>query len=111
MARSLVPWVVPYERWPRAPRWLIPHSALLLLLLLSLAVLTVKRRWRPVRVCASTAIFLVCVFVVAACGGGNSSAPPPPPLVGGPPAGTYTLTVTGTQQGVSRTVKLTLTVN
>jgi hypothetical protein len=39
-----------------------------------------------------------------ACGGGGGGG-------GGTPAGTYTLTVTGSDQGVQNTVSLSLTVN
>jgi hypothetical protein len=73
MARSLVPPTVPHELWPRAPRWLIPQSALLLLLLLSLVIFTVRRSPRPVRVYVCSSLFLVCLFLIAACGGGSSS--------------------------------------
>jgi hypothetical protein len=80
---------------------------------LTLSVATARRlgpvsRSKP----APAALLSGCLLLAAiwtGCGGGGSSSGPPPPA--GTPAGNYTLTVTGTSQGVSRTVNLTLTVN
>lgn len=44
----------------------------------------------------------------SSCGGGGSAPPPPPP--DGTPPGTYTLTLTGSYDGVSRSATLTLNV-
>jgi len=66
------------------------------------------RAWAPA---AILLIYLATLVTASGCGGGSSSGPPPPPPPGGTPAGTYTLTVTGTQQGVSRNLNLTLIVN
>jgi parallel beta-helix repeat protein len=51
-------------------------------------------------------ILLLALAWTAACGGGSSSQKNP-----GTPGGNYTLTVTGTANGVSRPLSLTLTVN
>ena len=55
--------------------------------------------------------FLLLAVILSSCGGSGSSSTNPPPRSGGTPAGTYTLTVTGTSNGVSLSQTLTLTVN
>src|SRR3974390_1628914 len=54
-------------------------------------------------------ILLQLVAMLGACNGGSSSGPPPPPVVG-TPAGTYTLTLTGTSGIAQRTMQFTLVV-
>jgi hypothetical protein len=54
-------------------------------------------------------ILLLAIFWTA-CGGGGGSVPHPP-ATDGTPAGTYTLTVSGTFDGVSRSTSIKLTVN
>lgn len=81
--------------------------------ILGLAMLAVcglaRRRWPwgTLRV-AATSLAVVALITLAGCIG--SSATTPTPTVG-TPAGTYTLTITGTTQGTSRTLNLTLTVD
>ena len=54
--------------------------------------------------------FLLLAINLSSCGGGGSSTGPPP-RSGGTPPGTYTLTITGTSNGVSLSQTLNLTVN
>lgn len=56
---------------------------------------------------SSFAILLFSLLCLAACGGGGSSGPSNP----GTPKGNYTLTVTGTANGVSHSLSLALAVN
>ena len=56
------------------------------------------------------AAFLVVLTWMACGGGGGGGAPTPPPQTG-TPAGTYTLTITGTSSGVPKSTTLTLKVN
>jgi hypothetical protein len=77
-----------------------------LLMLVTLAMFAAARRQR-VNLGLAPAVLLVALW--AACGGGGSVPPPPPKT--GTLAGTYTLTVTGTSSGVSRSTTLTLKVN
>jgi hypothetical protein len=57
-----------------------------------------------------TAMALIVIAGCASCGGGTSSTPPPPPGTQGTPAGSYTITVTGTSGNAvhSKTVKVTV---
>jgi hypothetical protein len=80
---------------------------------LTLSVATARRLCSVSRLKPAPAVLLSACLLLAAiwtgCSGGGSSSGPPPST--GTPAGNYTLNVTGTSQGVSRTVNLTLTVN
>jgi hypothetical protein len=67
---------------------------------------------RSSRIRALAAIPALCIavlFILAGCGGGSGGGAQTTSTVG-TPAGIYTLTVTGSVQGVSRTVQLTLDV-
>jgi hypothetical protein len=92
--------------WPPLPHqwWVVPLPLALLLLTLR-ASFTARALGRKINIVYSLA--LVSVLFMSACGGSSSSIVHMP----GTPKGNYTLTVTGSSGGVSRTQNLTLTVN
>jgi hypothetical protein len=65
-----------------------------------------RRRRLPVLLAL---VVLACVPLLNGCGGSGSAVTPPPP-VGGTPAGTYTVGVTATSSGITRTGTFVVTV-
>jgi len=95
------------------PRWrppILPPNLRVtlpwLLLLLSLVILTraLRRRSRRRRAWVGLAAMLIAAALFFGCGGGAS------PPQNGTPAGTYTITVSATSAGVTRSTMLSLTV-
>jgi hypothetical protein len=97
------------DGWPplSAPLRGVPLAVLLLGLLTVVTVAVPRRRSVYVGLVAS----MLCVVVWVACGGGGGGGGTPALPQTGTPAGTYTLTVTGTSSGASRSTALTLKVN
>ena len=90
----------PSADW-RMPR-LIPIQLLGMMALLACVSIAARRK-RTRWVLATT---MLCVLMWGACGGGSSPKPS-----GGTPAGTYNLTISGTADGATQTLGLTLNVN
>jgi hypothetical protein len=84
---------------PSVPRW--PFNFTIFIAIFAFSTLVFARRTRS---CAVVGITLCLVLELTACGGNG-------PRTAGTPAGNYTLSVKGTQQGISRTLSLTLAVN
>ena len=103
-ARSLAPPLAIRRPFLRTPPWPIP---ILFLLAMAMGMIAIVSRARPARTFMSLGIILLCGALLPAGGCGGSSNLPP---AGGTPPGNYILTVTGTEQGVSHTLNLTLTV-
>ena len=96
---------IPLEkrRWPS-----IPAGGMLLALFaafFSLVMLPEKRRLVLGISAPAAALFLL--LLISGCGGGGSASSV---ASAGPPRGTFTIVVTGTYQGGSRTVSLSLTI-
>jgi len=92
----------------RLPRLWPLGAPLLLLALLFFAILFSAKRTRRQRTFAGGTLALFVVFLVMEAVGCGGSSPPPPH---GTPAGTYTVTVTGTSGSTTHTANLTLVVN
>jgi hypothetical protein len=107
MARGTVPAGRPAAPGGKNLPWALP---LLLAWALGLAAMMLaKRETRRLRAARlrwlAPASVAVVLLMMAGCGGSGGGGGP-----SGTPAGTYTLVVTGSQQGGTVTIKLTLTV-
>ncbi len=116
-APSIVPPGVGRQRHPFDGLHVLPIA---LMVALSVMLLVFASRFRgtaaqPRRAYALAVplALLLLTIMLSSCGGGGSSSigPPPPPPSGGTPTGTYTLTITGSSNGVSYSQTLTLIVN
>jgi hypothetical protein len=91
----------------RIPREFLTLLALALITCVLLFGMAVRQQNR---LAAALALVLV-LAILSGCGGGGSVVnPPPPPLTGGTPAGTYTVTVTGTSGATTHSTTLTMIV-
>jgi sugar lactone lactonase YvrE len=109
MARSFVPFVTPHRPWSSPARVPVLLALLALVCILAIQAFAIAHRSKAVRLCLTAGFLLVCLGCLAACGGGGGEKGAGQ---NGTPAGTYNLTVTGTQSGSSSHVlPLTLTVN
>jgi hypothetical protein len=83
--------------------------ALMAILVMIAGAFCARRSSRISALVAIPALCVVVLLILAGCGGGNGGGAQTTSTVG-TPAGIYTLIVTGSVQGVSRTVQLTLDV-
>jgi len=117
-ARSAVPAAPqsPSRPWPLAAPWLLWFVAFALLCATFVAsrrfgiASRLPRRWRlATAVLPLVLLALLLVLQVSGCGGGGDTPPPPP--AGGTPAGTFTVTVTGTSGANVQSTTVSLRVN
>jgi hypothetical protein len=86
------------------------HDVLLVVLMLGLIMLIARDAPRRRKAYLGLTVSLLLAGLWVSCGGGGGGGAPPPPQTG-TPAGTYSLTITATASGVSRSTTLTLKVN
>ena len=91
---------------------LLVFGLLIPAMLLGTGALSKQHKQRMFAYCFGVLVLGGCLFQ-AACGGGGTTPTPSPSPSGGTPAGTYTVTITGSSgsvTGVQATPSLTLTV-
>jgi hypothetical protein len=102
------------RRWPSRRELDIPAPLLLAVLaMMSIAALGFGKSARRAshRFARAMALFIGLAIGSVACGGGGGGGNAPPPVTNaGTPAGTYSLTITGSAEGTSRTIPLKLIV-
>jgi hypothetical protein len=86
------------------------HDVPLVVLMLGLITLIARDAPRRRKAYLGLTVSLLLAGLWVSCGGGGGGGAPPPPQTG-TPAGTYSLTITATASGVSRSTTLTLKVN
>ncbi len=103
---------VPPSAAPRDPGpWLLAAWFGLLFLLAALALVARKNEKKLGMGIASCALLLLLLAPVFSCGGGGTSSNnPTPPSNPGTPAGTYTVTVTGSSNQLEHSTTVSLTV-
>lgn len=97
---------VPIDRFYLRPRW-IPLLWFTLLLAIVLVRFARTRRQRLAGSLPLAVLLLLLLLQAMGCVGGSSGLPPPT----GTPAGSYTITVTGTSGSTTHSTTLTLTVD
>ena len=104
--------LVTWRRFAPPSVWLLETTAALMLLMMILAMLC-KANAPRIRTSLAAFALLIVIVACASCGGGSSSGPPPPPPPNpqGTPAGTYTITVTGSSGNLTHSKTVNVKVN
>jgi len=95
----------------RAAGTILAFSLIVPAMLLGGAGLNKQHRRKLLGFCFIFLVLSGCLFQAACGSSGSSSTTPPPTTTPGTPAGSYTVTVTGSASGTQHALPLTLTVN